>query len=76
MVGQVVGWFPDRRGFAAGIVAAGYGVGAILTTFPIANSLSDGGLPATLLRFGAIFGVVGLVAALGLKAATGRRDSG
>jgi OFA family oxalate/formate antiporter-like MFS transporter len=67
VVGQVVGWFPDRRGFAAGIVAAGYGMGAILTTFPIANSLADTGYQATLLRFGAIFGVVGLVAALGLK---------
>src|SRR5205823_10832957 len=35
VVGQMVGWFPDRRGFAAGVVAAGYGMGAILTTFPI-----------------------------------------
>ena len=67
VVGQVVGWFPDRRGFAAGIVAAGYGIGAILTTFPIANSLASMGYQATLLWFGAIFGVVGLVAALGLK---------
>ena len=67
VVGQVVGWFPDRRGFAAGVVAAGYGMGAILTTFPIANSLGSMGYQATLLRFGAIFGVVGLVAALGLK---------
>ena len=36
VVGQMVGWFPDRRGFAAGMVAAGYGFGAIATTFPIA----------------------------------------
>jgi OFA family oxalate/formate antiporter-like MFS transporter len=67
VVGQVVGWFPDRRGFAAGIVAAGYGMGAILTTFPIANSLAAVGYQTTLLRFGVVFGVVGLVAALGLK---------
>jgi len=67
VVGQVVGWFPDRRGFAAGVVAAGYGMGAILTTFPIADSLTSAGYQATLLRFGAIFGVVGLLAALGLK---------
>ena len=32
VVGQMVGWFPDRRGFAAGVVAAGYGMGAIVTT--------------------------------------------
>src|SRR6202046_1615454 len=30
VVGQVVGWFPDRRGFAAGVVAAGYGMGAFV----------------------------------------------
>lgn len=67
VVGQVVGWFPDRRGFAAGIVAAGYGIGAILTTFPISNALATVGYQTTLLRFGIVFGVVGLVAALGLK---------
>jgi oxalate/formate antiporter len=69
VVGQMVGWFPDRRGFAAGVVAAGYGMGAILTTFPIASSLAAAGLSATLLRYGAIFAVVGLVASLGLRPA-------
>jgi len=69
VVGQMVGWFPERRGFAAGIVAAGYGMGAILTTFPITDSLTSAGYQATLLQFGAIFAVIGLIAALGLKAA-------
>ena len=63
----MVGWFPDRRGFAAGVVAAGYGMGAIVTTFPIADSIASAGFQATLLKFGAIFAVVGLLAALGLK---------
>jgi oxalate/formate antiporter len=67
VVGQMVGWFPDRRGFAAGVVAAGYGMGAILTTFPISNSLAAVGLQLTLLQFGAAFALIGLVAALGLK---------
>ena len=67
VVGQMVGWFPDRRGFAAGVVAAGYGMGAIVTTFPIADSIASAGFQATLLKFGAIFAVVGLLAALGLK---------
>ena len=67
VVGQMVGWFPDRRGFAAGVVAAGYGMGAIVTTFPIANSLAASGYQATLQQFGVIFGVVGCIAALGLK---------
>jgi MFS transporter, OFA family, oxalate/formate antiporter len=68
VVGQMVGWFPDRRGFAAGVVAAGYGMGAIVTTFPIANSLAGAGYQATLQEFGLIFGLVGFLAALGLKA--------
>jgi MFS transporter, OFA family, oxalate/formate antiporter len=67
VVGQMVGWFPDRRGFAAGVVAAGYGMGAIVTTFPIANSLAASGYQATLQQFGVIFGVIGCIAALGLK---------
>ena len=67
VVGQMVGWFPDRRGFAAGVVAAGYGMGAIVTTFPIANTLTSAGYQTTLLEFGLIFGVVGFLAALGLK---------
>jgi len=69
VVGQMVGWFPDRRGFAAGVVAAGYGMGAIVTTFPITNSLATIGYRQTLLQFGAIFALVGLAAALGLKPA-------
>jgi oxalate/formate antiporter len=67
VVGHVVAWLPRRRGFAAGVVAAGYGMGAIVTTFPIADSLRDDGLPATLTRFGLILGAAGLIAALGLR---------
>jgi len=67
VVGLMVKWFPDRRGFATGMVAAGYGMGAILTTFPISNSLAANGLAATLTTFGIIFAVVGTVAALGLR---------
>jgi oxalate/formate antiporter len=67
VVGQMVGWFPDRRGFAAGVVAAGYGMGAIVTTFPIANSLVAVGYQLTLLQFGAAFAFIGILAALGLK---------
>jgi OFA family oxalate/formate antiporter-like MFS transporter len=67
VVGQMVGWFPDNRGFAAGMVAAGYGMGAILTTFPISDSMASAGLEATLLKFGLIFGLIGVLAAVGLK---------
>jgi MFS transporter, OFA family, oxalate/formate antiporter len=69
VVGQVVSWFPDRRGLAAGVVAAGYGMGAILTTFPITSSLATIGYRMTLLQFGAAFALIGVLAALGLKPA-------
>jgi OFA family oxalate/formate antiporter-like MFS transporter len=63
VIGLMARWFPDRRGFAIGIVAAGYGMGAMLTTFPIASS----GAPMTLMAFGVILGSVGVLAALGLR---------
>ena len=67
VVGQMVRWFPDRRGFAVGMVAAGYGMGAILTTFPIAGSLQTDGLESTLWKFGLVFAFVGFIAAQGLR---------
>ena len=67
VVGLMVGWFPDRRGFAAGMVAAGYGMGAIATNAGIINMMAAEGYQATLVRFGLIIGVVGVIAALGLK---------
>ncbi len=67
VVGQMVGWFPDRRGFAAGVVAAGYGMGAIATSFPISDMIAAAGTSATLQRFGLIFGLVGVAAALFLR---------
>ena len=68
IVGLMVKWFPERRGFATGIVAAGYGFGAIFSTFPIDDMMKSKGYQPTLLTFGAIFAVVGLIAALMLRA--------
>jgi OFA family oxalate/formate antiporter-like MFS transporter len=67
VVGLVVRWFPDRRGFAAGVAAAGYGMGAIVTTFPIAASLQSRGVESTLWLYGIIFAIVGFLAAQGLR---------
>ncbi len=67
VVGQMVAWFPERRGFAVGMVAAGYGMGAVVTTFPIASALASRGLEATLWQFGAAFAVVGLIASQALR---------
>jgi oxalate/formate antiporter len=67
VIGLMARWFPDRRGFAIGIVAAGYGMGAMLTTFPISSMLASSGAPMTLIVFGVILGSVGVLAALGLR---------
>jgi OFA family oxalate/formate antiporter-like MFS transporter len=67
VVGLMARWFPDRRGFAIGIVAAGYGMGAMLTTFPISSMLAASGAPRTLVVFGLILGGAGVLAALGLR---------
>jgi MFS transporter, OFA family, oxalate/formate antiporter len=61
IIGHMVRWFPDRRGFAAGIAAAGYGAGAILTSFPIANMIPASGYAHTLFVWGWIQLVVGVV---------------
>ncbi len=67
VVGLMVRWFPDRRGFATGMVAAGYGFGAILTTFPISNMLATSGYQHTLIVFGIILGAVGALAGLAMR---------
>jgi oxalate/formate antiporter len=70
VIGHMVQWFPDRRGFATGLVAAGYGMGALLTTFPIAELLNSAGYQQALVRYGWIFVAVGIIAAQGLRTAT------
>ncbi|MFI5012767.1 MAG: oxalate/formate MFS antiporter [Hyphomicrobiales bacterium] len=67
IVGLMVRWFPDARGFATGVVAAGYGFGAILTTFPIDGMLRGFGYRPTLITFGLILGLVGMAASLFLR---------
>ncbi len=71
IVGLMARWFPDRRGFAIGIVAAGYGMGAMLTTFPIDTMLKGSGYQATLIYYGILLGAVGVAAALGLRSPKG-----
>jgi OFA family oxalate/formate antiporter-like MFS transporter len=73
VIGHMVQWFPDRRGFATGIVAAGYGMGALLTTFPIAESMKEASYQQALFRWGLVFMAVGILAAQGLRRPPERR---
>ncbi|MFG1275909.1 oxalate/formate MFS antiporter [Xanthobacter autotrophicus] len=63
-VGAALKWFPDRRGLAAGITAAGFGAGSALTIVPIAAMIKAQGYEHTFLFFGLIQGAVVLVASL------------
>jgi MFS transporter, OFA family, oxalate/formate antiporter len=67
IIGLMVRWFPDRRGLAAGLAAAGYGFGAIFTSFPIDSMIKTSGYAHTLVIWGIIQGVVGIIAAQGLR---------
>jgi MFS transporter, OFA family, oxalate/formate antiporter len=62
-VGQAVKWFPDRRGLAVGLTAAGYGAGAAISVVPIREVIASNGYEAAFLWFGLVQGgVVFLVA--------------
>ena len=67
-VGNAVKWFPDRRGLAVGITAAGYGAGAVLTVVPIQMMIGALGYASTFFWFGLIQGGVVFVLAWLLKA--------
>jgi OFA family oxalate/formate antiporter-like MFS transporter len=67
-VGNALKWFPDRRGLAAGLTAAGFGAGSALTVVPIANMIQTSGYEAAFLWFGLGQGLVVILAALALRA--------
>jgi MFS transporter, OFA family, oxalate/formate antiporter len=56
-IGHALRWFPTRRGFAAGLTAAGFGAGSALTIIPIANMIKASGYQHTFLTFGVLQGV-------------------
>src|SRR6516165_12455675 len=66
IIGLVVRWFPDRRGLATGLAAAGYGFGAFFTSFPIDTMIRSSGYERTLLVWGIIQAAIGVATALGL----------
>ncbi|HLX16720.1 MAG TPA: oxalate/formate MFS antiporter [Bradyrhizobium sp.] len=57
-VGNALKWFPDKRGLAAGITAAGFGAGSALTVAPIQAMIKSSGFQTTFLYFGLGQGVL------------------
>ena len=51
-VGNALKWFPDRRGLAAGLTAAGFGAGSALTIVPISAFIKSNGYEAAFFYFG------------------------
>jgi OFA family oxalate/formate antiporter-like MFS transporter len=66
-VGNALKWFPDRRGLAAGLTAAGFGAGSALTLVPITHMIAASGYQATFLVFGLLQGGVVMLVALALR---------
>ena len=67
IIGLMVRWFPDRRGLATGLAAAGYGFGAFFTSFPIDSMIKSSGYAQTFIVWGVIQAVIGVLAAQWLR---------
>jgi OFA family oxalate/formate antiporter-like MFS transporter len=67
-VGNAVKWFPDRRGLAVGLTAAGFGAGAALTVVPIRAVIDAYGYGAAFFWFGLIQGAFVFVLAWAMRA--------
>ena len=66
-VANAVKWFPDRRGLAVGLTAAGFGGGAALTILPIANTIHHLGWAGAMAVWGVAQGIVAFIASLMLR---------
>jgi len=66
-VANAVKWFPDRRGLAVGLTAAGFGGGAAFTIMPIARTIHGLGWAHAMAVWGLAQGIVGIVAAMILR---------
>ena len=67
IIGLMVRWFPDRRGLATGLAAAGYGFGAFFTSFPIDSMIKSSGYAHTFIVWGIVQAVIGVLVAQWLR---------
>jgi OFA family oxalate/formate antiporter-like MFS transporter len=63
-VGNALKWFPDRRGLAAGLTAAGFGAGSALTVLPIQAIIKSMGYETAFMYFGIGQGLVVMLVSL------------
>ncbi len=56
-MGTSLKWFPDKRGLAAGMIAAGYGLGAAITSAPLSTMIRVSGYRHAFLFFGLLQGM-------------------
>jgi OFA family oxalate/formate antiporter-like MFS transporter len=66
-VGSAVKWFPDRRGLAVGLTAAGFGAGAAATVIPIREVIAASGYQAAFFWFGLVQGAIVFILAWFLR---------
>jgi OFA family oxalate/formate antiporter-like MFS transporter len=65
-VGNALKWFPDRRGLAAGLTAAGFGAGSALTILPISAIIKANGYQDAFLYFGIGQGLIVFLASFAM----------
>ena len=63
-VANAIKWFPDKRGLAVGLTAAGFGGGAALTVIPIASSIHSMGWAKAMSAWGIGQGIVAFIVAM------------
>jgi len=56
-MGTALKWFPDKRGLAAGMIAAGYGLGSAITAAPLSTMIRTEGYRHAFLVFGLLQGI-------------------
>jgi OFA family oxalate/formate antiporter-like MFS transporter len=66
-VANAVKWFPDRRGLAVGLTAAGFGGGAALAIMPIASTIHAIGWAKAMACWGLGQGIIAFLAAMVLR---------
>ncbi|ASB50236.1 MFS transporter [Alkalitalea saponilacus] len=60
-VSTVAGWFPDKKGFATGVIVMGFGLGALFMSkvfAPIAMKITSNNIALTFLVIAAVYAVI------------------